>query len=466
MARVAVAGASGFIGRALCERLSRDHAVYALSRTAREDEQRVRWRRCDLFSLLDCERALEGADVAVYLVHSMAPSARLTQGNFADMDLMLADNFARAAKRQGVRQIIYLGGLVPETRPLSPHLASRLEVEAALAAHGVPVTALRAGMVVGRDGPSFRILRRLVTRLPLLVCPAWTNTETRPIALDDAVTLLAAVVDAPERFGETFDIGGPQVTTYKALLRDMARVLGRPRLMIPVPLFCPGLSRLWVSLVTGTSRDLAAPLIESLRHPMLTRDRRLQEQLGLDGQHFAAAASMAIRSPAAEPLPPALPAPRQYSNTVRSVQRLPNPRELSGAELTRAYLEWLPRALWPFMQVRADEQGCAFHLWPLKRPLLVLRHAPDRSSADRDLLYVVGGLLARTGGGRRGRLEFRAATSVEPAAALAAIHDFVPALPWFVYRFTQAVVHLLVMWAFGRHLGASSKPTPDSVKIA
>ena len=173
---IAVAGASGFIGQALCERLALTHTVVALSRAASPSAGGIERRRCDLFSLLDCERGLTGADVAVYLVHSMMPSARLTQASFADMDLILADNFARAAKRVGVKQIVYLGGVVPETGVLSPHLASRVEVERALAAHGVPVTTLRASLVIGPDGSSFRILQRLVERLPVMLLPRWTRS--------------------------------------------------------------------------------------------------------------------------------------------------------------------------------------------------------------------------------------------------------------------------------------------------
>ena len=131
----------------------------------------------------------------MYLVHSMLPSAHLTQGNFRDFDLICADNFGRAAARNGVRQIIYLGGIVPAAanrgHALSSHLASRLEVENTLAASGVPVTALRAALVVGRGGSSFDILVKLVTRLPAMICPAWTSTRTQPIALSDVVALLA-----------------------------------------------------------------------------------------------------------------------------------------------------------------------------------------------------------------------------------------------------------------------------------
>ena len=155
---VAIAGASGFVGTALRQALAYDMNLVGLTRSPnraarRDDGDPTRWRHCDLYSLREVERGLEGADLAIYLVHSMLPSSRLTQGTFADLDLILADNFARAAARNGVRQIVYLSGLLPEdTDDLSHHLRSRWEVERALASHGVPVTTLRTGLVVGKGG--------------------------------------------------------------------------------------------------------------------------------------------------------------------------------------------------------------------------------------------------------------------------------------------------------------------------
>ena len=197
--RVVVAGASGFVGRVLVSRLAERYDVVALSRSPRQSTDGVRWVKADLFSLLDCEKAMAGADRVVYLVHSMQPSARLSQGRFADMDLILADNVARAAK--GAKQILYLGGLIPEGEHLSEHLRSRLEVERALAAHGTPVTTLRAGLVIGPGGSSFRILRRLVERLPVMLCPAWTESLTQPIDLDTLIEVLVASLEDQQSEG-------------------------------------------------------------------------------------------------------------------------------------------------------------------------------------------------------------------------------------------------------------------------
>ncbi|MES2642144.1 MAG: NAD-dependent epimerase/dehydratase family protein [Myxococcota bacterium] len=454
---VAVAGASGFIGRALCTRLTTEHTVVALSRSAGTGADGVTRRRCDLFSLLDCERALAGVDVAVYLVHSMMPSARLTQASFADMDLILADNFARAAKRMGVRQIVYLGGIVPESsEALSAHLASRVEVEQALAAHGVPVTTLRASLVIGPDGSSFRILQRLVQRLPVMLLPTWTRSSCQPIYVDDVVELLAGVCGADFALGETFDIGGPEVLSYRALLGRTAHALGRTPRYLPVPFFSPELSRLWVTLVTGTSRQLVGPLVSSLRHPMVARDLRLQERLGLPGLPLDEALRRAVQATQyASPKGASPPARRRASeatvNTVRSVQRLPLPTGRDAIWAAAEYMTWLPRAMRPFLQVTVSEAGLVrFCVLGLPTSLLELAWSRERSLPDRTLLYVVGGALARITEGHRGRLEFRVVLGGR--YLVAAVHELVPNLPWPVYNATQALAHLWVMRAFGRHL--------------
>lgn len=452
---VAIAGVTGFVGEPLARAL-RQHAgvgsVVGIGRGSGAGSPVDEWRKCDLFSLADAERALVGVDVAVYLVHSMMPSAALTQGNFADFDLIAADNFARAAARNGVRQIVYLGGLVPSARgerPLSRHLESRLEVERVLAAHGTPVTALRAGLVVGPAGSSFLMLRRLVERLPVMLTPAWTETRTQPIDLADVVALLLHCVGRPETFGQSFDVGGPEVLTYRKMIERLAAKLGRHPRLYAVPFFTPGLSRLWVSLVTGAPKSLVAPLVESLTHEMVAGDRRLQDAAAIPGRSFDESLDAALEI---APPPDRREGRRRAQRDVRSVQRLPLPEGRDARWVADEYLRWLPRLV-PFaLGVHvADDQVCRFTL--LGVTLLVLAYAPERSSADRALFYVRGGVLADMRG-ERGRLEFR---SVPRAPfVIAAIHDFVPRLPWLVYATTQARFHLAVMRAFGRHLARSN----------
>lgn len=457
--RVAVAGASGFVGQALLPELARDFDVVALARDpgrrAAEPTAGVDWRACDLFSLLDTERALEGADLAVYLVHSMLPSARLVQGRFEDLDLIAADNFGRAARAAGVARIVCLGGLLPPGDGLSRHLASRLEVEETLRASGVPLTTLRAGLVVGAGGSSFEMLVRLVKRLPAMLCPAWTLTRTQPVALADVVAVIRAALTREEALGETLDVGGPDVLTYREMLAETARQLGLRRLLVPLSLFSPRLSTLWVRLFTGAPRALVAPLVESLSHEMVARDRSLQVALAGEAKPFRQALAGALAESSGTTALERMRA-RPSVRVVRSVQRLPLPRGWDAERAAREYGLWLPRAFRPFLEVGTDGAArLAFRLRPLRAPLLVLELSPERSSPSRALLYIRGGLLARPG--ERGRLEFREALGGR--VLLAAIHDFEPRLPWSVYVATQAVLHVAVMRAFGRHLaGAPGGP--------
>ncbi|GAB4520657.1 MAG: NAD(P)H-binding protein [Haliangiales bacterium] len=485
MAKIAIAGASGFVGRALIPQLRRHHDLIALSRTPAPPELAsdglgaVEWRACDLFSLLDAERGLAGAELVIYLVHSMLPSAHLTQGSFQDMDLIVADNVARAARAAGVRQIIYLGGLIPTTGELSEHLASRLEVEATLAA-SVPTTSLRAGLIIGPDGSSTQMMVRLVRRLPMMACPRWTQTQTQPIALADVVALIDYLTTHSEHHiesgGQHFDIGAPETLTYRDMMAMVAEELGLRRPMLPVPLLSPGLSRLWVSIITGAPRALVKPLIRSLSHPMVAKDRRLQELAGVPGVPTRVALRQALSDQAVDipprayrstpdPTPardpsdePAEPSRGHDYPTVRSVQRLPRPPDATAEWVANAYVRWLPRALNPWLRVKSLPDGhIEFSLLGLSRPLLRLFRDPERSRDDRPLFYIRGGLLARTMG--RGRLEFRQTPASEHV--LAAIHDYPPRLPWFLYRYSQAKVHLLVMRAFGRWLARAQVERPS-----
>ena len=283
MSRVLLAGGSGFIGQALLERLKADptFSVVALSRQAPVvGHERLEWKQGDLFSLKDITEAMRGCDQVVYLVHSMLPSASLVQGTFYDMDLILADNFARAAKALGVQHILYLGGLLPDKGiKLSWHLKSRLEVEKCLQGAAAQVTVLRAGMVLGRGGSSFAIMRRLVQRLPVMFCPSWTSTRSQPIDLNDLMKVMMAVLKEDELKGQVWDVGGPHVMTYLEMMKVTARAMKKKPLMVPVGAFSPNFSRFWVTLVTGAPRALVYPLVLSLRHAMIvSKDKMFPRQ--------------------------------------------------------------------------------------------------------------------------------------------------------------------------------------------
>ena len=453
---LAIAGATGFVGRALGAALRGRFRLVGLTRRPRPpDDIFHEYRSCDLFNLREADEGLAGADYAVYLVHSMMPSARLTQGSFADMDLICADNFARASQRAGVRQIVYLGGLIPEGEALSPHLASRLEVERTLGRYRTPLTALRAGLILGAGGSSFQILLRLVRRLPAMVCPAWTETRTQPVALADAVALLAFAIGNERCFGQSFDIGAPEPVTYRQMIKLLAELDGTPRPLLRVPLLSPRLSRLWVSLVTGAPKALVAPLVESLRHPMLARDLELARLAGLPPTPVRAALAQALADLAGQEAA----RPRAFvgagdvkRHLVRSVQRMTLPAGRDADWAAVEYARWLPRALRGLIRVDVDgNRTCRFFLALFGIELLVLTHSAARSSSDRQLYFISGGRLSRPA--ERGRFELR--QLLDGRTLMTAIHDYEPRLPWLLYVVSQALFHLWVMRAFARHLRAS-----------
>jgi len=456
---VVVAGASGFVGAEVVPVLAEHCEVVALSRSTATPLPGVRWERCDLFSLLQTERALIGADYAVYLVHSMLP-ARLTQAKFEDMDFILADNFARSAARAGIKQIVYLGGIIPDDAQLSRHLASRLEVERVLAARGVPVTSLRAGLIVGARGSSFSMVVRLVRRSPVLLCPHWTRSMTQPVAIRDVVRLIDFSLGRPEMFGRAFDLGGPEVMTYVDLMRRTADRLGRKRLIVAVPFIPTRLSVLVTRLVTGAHRELVAPLVESLRHAMVAHSPTLQESAGIEAQSFNEALDTALSGEKKEARSVDEHLSRRDRHTevgryVCSIQRLPLPPGRDAIWVAKEYARWLPTLFKFFLRVTVDaDLDLAFRFTGFPRPLLELSYSSDRSSADRPLYYITGGLLAResevSDGRAPARLEFR--ESPDRRSVLAAIFNYRPSLPWWFYRMTQAPMHLFVMKMFAWHL--------------
>lgn len=465
MQTVAIAGATGFVGSALVSELASSFHVVGLSRSERTGPL-AEWRACDLYALRDVERALEGCDFAVYLVHSMLPSARLTQASFEDLDLILADNFARAAAKAGVKQIVYLGGLLPTSENLSRHLGSRREVERALGAHGVPVTTLRAGMVAGPGGSSLHIMLSLVRRLPLMITPSWTESPTQPIALEDVLRAVKEVLGEPQHLGRTYDIGGPDVMSYRDMMRRTATLLGKRRPMLGVPLFTPRLSTLWVSLITGVPTALVGPLVESLEHPMTVDDNPLQRWLVKSAVGFEESLHRSIDARGR-----LLEAPRitrrrdekrslKPARTVRSVQRLRLPRGRDAIWAAREYVRWLPEeggAPLLYAEVDGDriELGWAFP----RVPLLVLRFASDRNRPDHAVFLIEGGLLAKTDPDREARFEMRLA--LDDGTLIAAVHEFSPTLPWWIYNATQALAHLYVMHRFRLHLASTPEaPAP------
>lgn len=216
--------------------------------------------------------ALAGVHTAYYLVHSMG-----SPGRFEEQDRQAAQNFARAARQAGVRRIIYLGALGAAGAGLSPHLRSRSEVGQLLRDSGVPVLEFRASIIIGSGSLSFEMIRALVQRLPLMICPRWVAVKAQPIAVEDAVEYLRQALRWPGEASRTFEIGGADQVSYGEIMQEYARQSGLRRYMIPVPVLTPRLSSLWLGLVTPIYARVGRKLIDSLRNPTLVQDRSALE---------------------------------------------------------------------------------------------------------------------------------------------------------------------------------------------
>ena len=284
--KVTVFGATDVVGRALVPLLA-EHELTAVSRKAR-DEPGARWVVGDAASGDGVAAALEGADVVYYLVHSLGAQ------DFEEQDRAAAETVAREAANAGVRQIVYLGGLGADGPDASPHLRSRRETGERLASAGVPVTTLRAAMIVGKGSAAFETILGLVKRLPVMITPSWVSTPTQPIALDDIAAYLAGVAGKPETLGEAFDAGGPEVMTYRQMIERIAALLGRRPRIVEVPVLTPALSALWLELVTPVRSSVARPLVEGLRNPTIAREERLREVVPIELTPFDAAARKAL----------------------------------------------------------------------------------------------------------------------------------------------------------------------------
>lgn len=270
-------GSTGYVGGRLAPRLlAAGYSIRCLVRSPRKLEDQP-WAQRPEVALVTGDAAdedglvaeLRGCRVAFYLIHSMVAAG----SEYATRDLRLATSFAKAARRAGIERIIYLGGLGETGDDLSEHLSSRRDVEQALASSGVPVTILRAAIIIGSGSASFEILRYLVERLPVMVTPRWVDTECQPIAIDNVLGYLVGCLEAVETKGRTFDIGGPDVMSYREMMHTMARVRGlRRRLIFPVPVLTPGLSSRWIHFVTPLSKEIARPLAEGLRNRVVCRD--------------------------------------------------------------------------------------------------------------------------------------------------------------------------------------------------
>ena len=271
---ILLTGGTGYVGGRLIPLLEKQGVrLRCLARSPEKMRSRVQPGteivQGDVLDPASLDRALQGVQTAYYLVHLMSGSK-----DFEKEDRQAATNFAGAAKKAGVRRIIYLGGLGDDADPkLSPHLRSRHEVGQILRDSGVETIEFRASLVIGTGSLSFDLVKSLTDRLPVMLCPRWLTTPTQPIAVDDVLAYLLAAKDLPPGESRIFEIGSPDVTTYGGMIREYARQKGLRRWLISVPVLTPYLSSLWLALVTPASFEVGRHLIEGLKNPTVVRDR-------------------------------------------------------------------------------------------------------------------------------------------------------------------------------------------------
>jgi uncharacterized protein YbjT (DUF2867 family) len=288
--KVFVAGASGFVGRRLCVALDQaGHDVVAMTR----NPYRYRGAGTAVYGDVQApgtlEPALAGCQAAYYLVHS------LQDADFERKDAAAASAFGAAAAQAGLQRIIYLGGLGDDADNLSAHLRSRREVERLLGEGGVPVTVIRAGIIIGHGGVSWELTRQLVEHLPVMITPKWVATRTQPIAVDDVVRYLAGVLEPAQAEGQVYEVGGPEVLRYSSMLGRVAAIEKRPQMLFPVPLLTPWLSSLWLSLVTDIDPGTGRALIDSMINEVIVHDQSIRDLVPDQPASFDDAVRTALR---------------------------------------------------------------------------------------------------------------------------------------------------------------------------
>ncbi|HYA12222.1 MAG TPA: NAD(P)H-binding protein [Thermodesulfovibrionales bacterium] len=279
---IAILGAPGCVGRHLIQKLleTQEYKVIASYREKQDAEtlkhDRIEWRQVDLNDASSTENFLRGADVLIYLIHSLGAE------NFEQLDVQFAHSAGRAAQHVDIKKIIYLGGIIPPSGKVSPHLKSRMKTGEALASYGIPVGEVRASILLATCSASYLIVYYLAKRLPVMITPRWLNSLCAPIALDDAVSILDALISRPINGHEIFEIGSDIVRYHDLLALCGKAIHGIKNIIIPVPLFAIYMSALWIQLITGVPNTIGIALAEGLRSDTMPSNNRFREVTGRD----------------------------------------------------------------------------------------------------------------------------------------------------------------------------------------
>ena len=293
--KILLTGATGYIGKRLLPVLiNQGHQVVCCVRDASRFDPGESLKNgteileVDLLNRASLDKIPDDIDGAYYLVHSMSDAA-----DYLDLEKTSAVNFREAVNRTNVKHVIYLGGIVND-KDLSQHLESRKQVEAELSIGDYHFTALRASIIIGSGSASFEIIRDLVEKLPIMVAPKWLRTRSQPIAIRDVINILAKTLANPQTYDDNFDIGGPEILSYKHMLLGFAKVRGLSRYIYIVPVMTPKLSSYWLYFITATSYKLAQALVDSMKVEVICRDTRINEILGLQPMGYGEAISKTL----------------------------------------------------------------------------------------------------------------------------------------------------------------------------
>ena len=295
--RILLSGSNGYIGRRLLPvLLDQGHELIALVRDrdtlhlSQEEAKQVKVYEADFLNAESLEKLPKNVDVAFYLMHALSNNA----GQISEMERKIAENFVEYIDTTTAEQIIYLGGISNDDQ-LSKHLSSRLQTEELLAKAKVPLTVLRAAIIIGSGGASFEIIRDLVEKLPVMITPKWLNTKCQPIGIRNVINYLSSSVGNPKLYGKTFDIGGPEVLTYKQMLLLFAEVRGMKRYIGTLPVMTPRLSSYWLYFVTSTSYKIAVNLVDSMKNEVIVKNKGIQEVIPQELMSYKESVKLAFK---------------------------------------------------------------------------------------------------------------------------------------------------------------------------